>query len=123
MRSNSVNNGSGYNQSHQPNAIGQNEAMSMMSNMFNPMMAAFIQQLATQTQSMQSQQSPNGSVPYSAPTMIDSSSTNIGNVPVPSQPQWNHHTHHHQSSIGMNTGFNGNAGQQHHTRYKGDKKF
>lgn len=104
----------------------QNDAMSMMSNMFNPMMAAFIQQIAAQTQSIQPQQSANGSVPYSASSMIDSSSpTNLGSVSVQSQSQWNH-GHHHQTQV--NAGFNGTGivqqsqQSQHHSRFK-EKKF
>lgn len=118
-------NGSVFNQNHQHNPMMQNDAMSMMSNMFNPMMAAFIQQIAAQTQSIQPQQSANGSVPYSASSMIDSSSpTNLGSVPVQPQSQWNHAHHHHQTQI--NAGFNGTGvvqqSQQHHSRFK-EKKF
>lgn len=119
-------NGSVFNQNHQHNPMMQNDAMSMMSNMFNPMMAAFIQQIAAQTQSIQPQQSANGSVPYSASSIIDSSSpTNLGTVPVQSQSQWNHaHHHHHQTQV--NAGFNGTGivqqSQQHHSRFK-EKKF
>lgn len=126
-RHNAMRNGNTGNQTHQSSAMAQNEAMSMMSNMFNPMMAAFIQQLAAQTQSMQSQHSPNSSVAYTTPPMMDStSSTNLGSVTSSTQAQWNHHAHHHhQLPIGVNASFNGVGvvQQSQHTRFKSDKKY
>lgn len=95
--------------------MDQMNAMSMMSNMFNPMMAAFIQQLAAQSQSMQ--QPPNNNILPPQQAMVDPS---LGGGVGMQPQQWNQPNGN--MPLPINSG--GYGAQQQHSRFnKQDKNF
>lgn len=114
----------GMNGSHQ-----SHEQMNAMMSMFNPMMAAFIQQLASgiQPNSSQSVIDPNGHV----------NGASLGHHHAP--PPWTNNDYSRNNTVNSTAGLasgvpnnggynssgynNGNAGSSSHSRFKGEKNF